>query len=195
MVEPVNIVLASSSPYRKALLQRFGLEFSVAAANIDETPVSGETAEQLVTRLARLKAESAAINRGNALIIGSDQTARLDRQLLGKPGTYHRALAQLQAVKGRGVDFVTGICVLNTADHTCLTDTVSCRVDFRHFRLDEIERYLAREQPYDCAGSFKSEQLGITLVSRIQGDDPTALIGLPLIRLADMFRQMGLSLP
>jgi len=195
MAEKIHILLASSSPYRQALLRRFRLDFSVTSPDIDETPEPGENAEQLVLRLARLKARTAAEKRHNTLIIGSDQVASLDRPLLAKPRTHEQALAQLQAMKGRAVDFVTGVCVLNTSDGSCLSEAVTCRVHFRDFRDEEIERYLDCEQPYDCAGSFKSEQLGIALVSRMEGEDPTALIGLPLIRLAEMLRHYGVCLP
>lgn len=192
---PKSIILASSSPYRRELLERLQLPFTVATPDVDETPKQQETAEELVVRLARLKAETIAKNASDALIIGSDQVASMGTMLLSKPGNRDRAREQLLAIKGHAVAFITGLCVLNSRDMSALTGVVSYTVFFRDYIDEEIERYLSQEQPYDCAGSFKSERLGITLVSRMQGEDPTALMGLPLIRLSEMLREYGLNLP
>ena len=190
-----KIILASSSPYRKSLLERLHLPFEAISPDIDESPLPGESAENLVLRLARTKAEEIAKNQVNALIIGSDQVARLGTMILNKPGTRENARKQLKLIRGNTVNFLTGLCVLNTASRNCQAELVNYTVSFRDFNDEEIERYLEIDIPYDCAGSFKSEQMGITLISKMQGDDPNALIGLPLIKLAEMLRQMGLKLP
>jgi septum formation protein len=195
MSESPKIVLASSSPYRRSLLERLCIPFDTASPDVDESPLPGETPEQLVIRLACLKAGAVAKGRPSALVIGSDQVAVLGNTLLGKPGTRANALKQLQSMRGHSVSFLTGLCLLNTTTNNCQTDLVRYEVVFRHYDDAEIERYLDRDQPYNCAGSFKSEQLGITLMRRMQGDDPTALIGLPLIRLSEMLRQEAVQLP
>ncbi len=190
-----KIVLASSSIYRKALLERLHLQFDSISPDIDESPLPGETAENLVLRLARSKAEAIATNQVNALIIGSDQVAVLGTAVLNKPITRENARKQLKLMCNNTVNFITGLCVINTANRDCLTELVSFQVSFRNYSDEEIERYLDIDTPYDCVGSFKSEQMGITLISKMQGDDPTALIGLPLIKLADMLRRQRLQLP
>ena len=195
MSESPKIVLASSSPYRKALLERLCIPFDSTSPEVDESPLTGETPEQLVVRLACLKAGTVAKERPDALIIGSDQVAVLGDTVLGKPGTRANALKQLQTMRGNSVFFLTGLCLLNSATQNRQTDLVRYEVEFRDYNDAEIERYLDRDEPYNCAGSFKSEQLGITLMRRMQGEDPTALIGLPLIRLAEMLRQEGVLLP
>ena len=189
-----TVTLASTSPFRKELLERLGIPFVTAAPDVDETPLANETAEALVRRLSEDKARAmAASYRG--LIIGSDQVATTDNNILGKPGTHERAFAQLQNLSGKRVTFQTGLCLLNTGTDETQVDVIPYIVKFRQVGDDQIERYLQQEQPYNCAGSFKSEGLGITLFEYMEGVDPTALIGLPLIRLTSMLAQAGILLP
>jgi len=187
--------MASSSPYRKALMQRLQISFITINPDISESALPAESAPQIVSRLAREKVEKVAENEKNALIIGSDQVAVLEDCILGKPGNRSNAKRQLITMRDREVSFLTGLCVLNTQSGSSLTDVVSTMVSFRDYSDDEIEHYLDKESPFDCAGSFKSEQLGITLVKAISGSDPTSLIGLPLIRLAEMLRSEGCDIP
>ena len=190
-----NLVLASSSPYRRTLLDRLGIPFEHAAPEVDETPRTGETAEQLTLRLALDKARALAGRYADHLIIGSDQVLLLDGQAVSKPGTHAAATDQLRRCSGRTVQFTTSLCLLNSAtDHYQLASE-PFMVSFRELDDDSIERYLQREQPYDCAGSFKMEGLGISLFRALRGDDPNSLIGLPLIRLCEMLRQEGVQLP
>ncbi|MFN5512241.1 MAG: Maf family protein [Burkholderiales bacterium] len=190
-----RLILASSSRYRRELLARLGLGFECMSPDIDEQPRAGETAEAVARRLALEKAQAIARQNPDALVIGSDQTATIDgSQIIGKPGTHERAIAQLQSASGRTLTFHTGLCVWQTGQEPLL-DCVSTFVRFRVLADDEIERYLRAEQPYDCAGSAKSEGLGVSLLHSQDGSDPTALIGLPLIRLCAMLRQRGLVLP
>jgi septum formation protein len=189
-----SFTLASTSPFRKELLQRLGIPFTTAAPDIDETPLANESAEALVRRLSESKARAVASTR-RGLIIGSDQVATTGNNLLGKPGTHARALEQLRSLSGKRVTFHTGLCLLNTGTDTALLDVVPFSVKFRQLDQDQIERYLHRDRPYQCAGSFRSEGLGITLFEYMDGDDPTALIGLPLIRLTSMLAQAGVLLP
>jgi MAF protein len=191
----LKIILASSSPYRRELLQRLDIDFETASPDIDETPLPGEPAETLVLRLARSKAEKIGEHEPDALVIGSDQVACLGTGILTKPGNRENAVTQLQTMRGQTLTFLTGLCLFNTSTRLCLTDCVPFAVTFRQYTDDEIHRYLDHDAPYDCAGSFKSEKMGITLVSRMAGDDPAALQGLPLIRLSEMFRSQGLQLP
>jgi septum formation protein len=188
-------VLASSSPYRRELLARLRLPFACAAPAVDETPLPGETPEAQVRRLAEAKARAVAAAHAEALIIGSDQLAVVDGTALSKPGNHARAVRQLQMLRGREATFHTGLCLLKAATREAITDCVPFRVAFRDCTDAEIERYLRTERPYECAGSFMSEGLGITLVERMHGDDPSALIGLPLIRLAQMLRAAGVQAP
>jgi septum formation protein len=189
-----TITLASTSPFRKELLQRLGIPFVTAAPDVDETPLANETAIALVRRLSETKARAiAASHRG--LVIGSDQVATTGNDILGKPGTHERAFAQLRGLSGKCVTFQTGLCLLNTETDEAQVDVIPFVVEFRPLEDAQIERYLRHDQPYQCAGSFKSEGLGITLFDRMQGDDPSALIGLPLIRLTGMLAQAGLVLP
>lgn len=187
------LVLASTSPYRKTLLARLGLSFETFAPEVDERPRDSEPPEQLVHRLARAKAQTASAVYPQALIIGSDQVAVLDGEILGKPGNHENAVRQLLRASGRAVDFFTGLCLLNSRTGAMQCDVVPFRVVFRTLNAQRIEDYLRREQPYNCAGSFKSEGLGIVLFERMQGDDPTALMGLPLIRLSRMLEQEGVA--
>ncbi|MDV3443039.1 nucleoside triphosphate pyrophosphatase [Pseudomonas otitidis] len=190
-----NLVLASSSPYRRALLERLGLPFTWSAPAIDETRHPGEDAEQLVRRLAEQKARALAHIHDQHLIIGSDQVAVLGQQVLGKPGDFTRAKQQLMAASGASVSFLTGLALLNTRTGSCQVDCIPFTVHFR--KLDEatIERYLQAEQPYDCAGSFKAEGLGVALFRTTEGEDATSLVGLPLIRLVDMLLAEGRQVP
>jgi MAF protein len=188
------IILASTSPFRRELLERLGLAFETAAPDVDESRLENETAEALVRRLSESKARAIGTSQAG-LIIGSDQVATVDGEILGKPGTHERAVEQLRRLSGRSVLFLTGLCLLNSVTDELLLDVIPFRVQFRELDDARIERYLQHDQPYNCAGSFKSEGLGITLFERMQGDDPTALIGLPLIRLSEMLTQAGIPLP
>ncbi len=193
LISSPRLILASSSPFRAALLQRLQLNFDIVSPDIDETPLNGESPENLVTRLSHLKAVEVAKSAPDALIIGSDQVARLDGQILGKPGNHQRAVAQLQAASGKRVTFLTGLSLLDSRDGSHQTLMVPFEVEFRQLNRNMIEAYLQREQPYHCAGSFKSEGLGIALFERLDGDDPTALIGLPLIQLTRMLEKAGIA--
>jgi len=187
------LVLASTSPYRRQLLERLGLEFETASPDTDETPRPGETAEQLVLRLAEAKARAVAGNFPDSLVIGSDQVAVLDGRILGKPGDHDTATRQLSDASGRRVEFLTGLCLLNTTNDHARVCVARYGVRFRDLSGSQIENYLRREQPYQCAGSFKSEGLGIALFQRMEGDDPNALIGLPLIELVTMLNAEGVD--
>lgn len=189
------LVLASSSVYRRELLQRLQLPFTSCSPNIDERPLADETPQMLVQRLAVAKARALRAQFLQHLIIGSDQVAVLDGQILGKPGTAAAAIAQLTAASGRSVTFYTGLCLLDSASGTIQVDCVPFTVHFRTLSPEQISRYIEREQPLDCAGSFKSEGLGISLFRATEGEDATSLIGLPLIRLCDMLSQAGIIIP
>jgi septum formation protein len=190
MEQPRRLVLASTSPYRRALLERLGLRFEVAAPRVDEEPLPGEAPSATARRLAVLKAEAVRDRFPDALIVGSDQVAASGPERLDKPGNHDNAVRQLRRLSGRTADFHTAVCVLGT-DHM-ETAVVLCRVQFRPLDDERIEAYLRREQPYDCAGSAKAEGLGIALIERMQTDDPTSLIGLPLIALTGMLERAGL---
>ena len=188
-----RIVLASTSPYRRELMERLGLPFEAAAPRVEESPIAGEHPAALVRRLAESKARAVAAVFPNALIVGSDQVAVLDGERLGKPGTHEAAVKQLTRASGRPVEFLTGLCLLDSATGKASVDLVPSRVVFRVLGTAQIERYLERERPYDAAGSFKSEGLGIALFERIDGEYPTALVGLPLIRLTTMLAEAGVD--
>lgn len=192
---PQTLILGSTSRYRRALLQRLQLPFEVLAPEVDETPLPGEAPPALAQRLASAKARAVAARHPQALVIGSDQVADLAGKPLGKPGTHERAVLQLQRMSGQTVVFHTAVAVVCLASGFSQTDIAPVRVRFRTLTADAIERYLHAEQPYDCAGSAKSEGLGIALLDAIESDDPTALIGLPLIRVARMLRAAGMVLP
>lgn len=189
------LVLASTSRYRRELLERLRLPFSSAPPETDETPLPGEPPEQLVCRLAKAKASALQGSHPAHLIIGSDQVATLDGRIIGKPHTFANAAAQLQAASGRSVTFLTGLCLYNSQSGHHQIDCIPFTVHFRPLSAAQIDRYLRAEQPLDCAGSFKSEGLGISLFARTEGTDPTSLIGLPLIRLVDMLSNEGMSIP
>lgn len=184
-----NVVLASTSPYRKAILEKLGIEFICVAPEIDETQLANETPEQLVVRLSEQKARAVAKQFPDALIIGSDQVAVVDGKILGKPGNHETAVSQLKRAAGKRVSFLTGLCLFNSASQQSQLDVVPFDVVFRQLTEQQIENYLRIEQPYNCAGSFKSEGLGIVLFERLEGDDPNTLMGLPLIRLVRMLEK------
>lgn len=176
-------------------MERLAIDFTCESPDIDELPGRGEKPEQLVTRLAEAKARKIAAKTKDAIIIGSDQVAVLEGEIMGKPGSHMRAREQLHRISGKCIEFITGLSVLNTTSGAIQTDYVPYKVYFRILTVDEIENYLRKEQPYNCAGSFKSERLGISLVSKMEGEDQTALVGLPLIRLTEMLREEGVPLP
>ncbi len=190
-----SVILSSTSVYRKELLGRLGIAFTTAKPDVDETPLAGESPLALAQRLALAKASATATHNPGAVVIGSDQVADLNGQPLGKPGSHERAVAQLQAMRGQTVLFHTAIAVLSLATGFERSAVATVRVVFRDLEDDEIERYLRAEKPYDCAGSAKSEGLGIALLSKIESDDPTALIGLPLIRTCELLRAAGVQIP
>jgi MAF protein len=190
----MDVILASSSIYRKSLLDRLKLDFRSISPDIDETRLCNESAGDYVKRLARQKAETVAVLHPESIVIGSDQCAVRGDTILGKPGNHDNALEQLRAAQGRTVVFHTGLCVLQQSSGFCALGEELFEVDFRRLRDDQLEHYLNIEQPYQCAGSFKSEGFGIVLFDRMRGDDPTALIGLPLIRLTKMLESAGLSI-
>jgi septum formation protein len=185
------LVLASTSAYRRELLARLRLPFEVAAPQVDETPRPGEPPAQTALRLAQDKARAVAPRFPQALVIGSDQVAELDGERLDKPGSHERARNQLTLLSGRAAVFHTAVALLNSTTGRMQARMVPTRVRFRQIGAAQIEAYLLKEQPYDCAGSAKSEGLGIALIEAIEGDDPTALIGLPLIALTDMLIAEG----
>lgn len=192
---PRPLVLGSTSRYRRELLMRLRLPFDVLAPEVNETPLANETPAALALRLALAKAHAVAAKRPEAWVIGSDQVADLHGEPLGKPGTHERAVAQLQRMSGQTVLFQTALAVVCAETGFVASELVSVKVVFRTLDTASIERYLHAEQPYDCAGSAKSEGLGIALLERIENDDPTALIGLPLIHTTRLLRQAGLQLP
>ena len=187
------LILASTSRYRRELLQRLRLPFEVQAPQVDETPLSGESAAVLAQRLALSKAHAVAVLRPGAIVIGSDQVADLDGEPIGKPGTHERAVAQLRLMRGRRVTFQTAVAVVRADAGYAQVLLAPVMVTFRMLSDAEIEHYLRAEAPYDCAGSAKCETLGIALLDAIDSDDPTALIGLPLIRTCRLLRAAGLD--
>lgn len=188
------LVLGSTSPYRRELLSRLRLPFSVEPPEVDESPTRGEAPAALALRLAQAKAAAVARRHPGAVVIGSDQVADLDGEPLGKPGTHANAVAQLRRMSGRTVVFQTALAVLCQETGFAAHDLAPVRVRFRELAEDEIEAYLQAERPYDCAGSARSEGLGIALLDAIDSDDPTALVGLPLIRTCRMLRAAGVRL-
>jgi septum formation protein len=190
-----RLVLASTSPFRRALLDRLGLPFEVAAPDVDESRRPGESPEALVLRLSEAKARAVAARFADALVIGSDQVAVIDGEVLGKPGSRERAIGQLGRASGRRVTFLTGLSLVDAASGRTQTLCEPFHVHFRPLDAEQIARYVDREQPLNCAGSFKSEGYGITLFERLEGDDPNALIGLPIIRLVALLAREGVALP
>lgn len=191
----MQLILASTSRYRAMLLERLQIPFETAAPDIDESALDGEHPAQTAERLSAEKARIIAARHATGLIIGSDQVAYMGNQSFGKPGTAERAIEQLRQMRGQTVTFHTGIALINARTGHCQIRGVPTHVRFRALTDSEIERYVAREMPIDCAGAAKVESLGITLLEALSGDDPTALIGLPLIALSDMLRAEGIELP
>jgi septum formation protein len=193
MDSPHRLILASTSRYRRELLERLRLPFDVIAPEVDETPLTGEQPATLARRLAREKAAAVAASHPGAVVIGSDQVADLDGTPLGKPGTHERAFEQLRAMSGRAVQFHTAVAVRCVARAVDIHELATVTVHVRDLTDAQITRYLELEQPFDCAGSAKAEALGIVLLSRIDSDDPTALIGLPLMRTLALLREAGID--
>ncbi|WP_330177994.1 Maf family protein [Candidatus Vondammii sp. HM_W22] len=193
--EKIRLVLASTSPFRKALLEKLGLPFSTATPDIDESAKPEESPQALVSRLAEEKALAVATDFPDSLIIGSDQVACIDGKILGKPENRQSAIEQLQRASGKHVFFYTGLCLHNSASGKRQSLCEPFYVHFRVLEQQQIERYLDAEKPYNCAGSFKSEGLGIALLEYLEGDDPNTLIGLPLIRLVAILAKEGITVP
>ncbi len=192
MAQSRQLILASSSRYRRELLERLGLHFKAASPQCDETPLAGEAAPETASRLSILKARSLQKRFPDALIIGADQVASSAGERLGKPGDHATAARQLRSLSGKAADFHTAVALLDARKHQIQSRVVPCRVFFRKLNEKSIEAYLRREQPYDCAASAKAEGLGIALIERIETEDPTSLIGLPLIALTEMLEHAGL---
>ncbi len=193
MPAPSPLILASTSRYRRELLQRLRVPFEVESPGVDETPLPGESPRELALRLALAKAQAVAARHPQAVVIGSDQVADLAGEAIGKPGNHERAVLQLQRMSGHAVVFQTALAVVCRARSFEAVDIAPVAVRFRHLSAPDIETYLRAEQPYDCAGSAKSEGLGIALLDAIDSDDPTALVGLPLIRTVRLLRAAGLD--
>jgi 7-methyl-GTP pyrophosphatase len=191
MASPKRIVLASASTYRRELLERLGLPFECASPQVDESEIPGETPAETALRLSVLKAKALALRFPDSILIGCDQVACCDGARMGKPGNHANALRQLESMSGKTVTFETALTVLDASRHEARSRVVPCRVTFRRLSRAQIEAYLEREQPYDCAGSAKVEGLGIALIARIETEDPTSLIGLPLIALTELFAESG----
>lgn len=188
-----NLILASSSPYRRELLTRLQIPFSCVSPEVDETPLPNELPQETALRLAQAKARKIGTSHTNAMIIGCDQVATLDNQQLGKPLTHDNATRQLRLMRGREVTFHSALCLYNAATQRMQAEVVPYIVKFRNLTDAQIESYLNKEQPYHCAGSAKSEGLGIAIIEKMTGDDPNALIGLPLIALVNMLQNEGLA--
>ena len=189
----MQLVLASTSPFRKSVLEKLGLPFDCHAPEVDEAPQPGETPAQLVERLSIAKAQAVAAHLQQGLVIGSDQVAVIDDEILGKPGNHENAVGQLERAAGKTVTFLTGLALVNAESGAIQAEVVPFKVVFRQLTQPQIVNYLNAEQPYNCAGSFKSEGLGIALFDRLEGDDPNTLIGLPLIRLIRMLEKEGMT--
>lgn len=189
-----RIILASSSVYRRQLLDKLQLTYQCISPEIDETPLADESAKVLAKRLAKEKAEKIANAVSDSLVIGSDQTAALDQHILGKPGTRKKAIEQLLACSGQTVTFWTGLAVINSETKRSQSIVVPFTVHFRELTQQQIENYIDKEQPLDCAGSFKCEGLGIALFEKLSGNDPNSLIGLPLIELVSMLKKEGINI-
>ncbi|PKF50344.1 Maf family protein [Enterovibrio nigricans] len=187
-----TVVLASGSKYRQSLLQKLDFPFETCSPDIDESRIEGESAEDLVKRLSLEKAKACVSSFPNALIIGSDQVCVIEGKILGKPHTIENAVSQLKAASGKHVTFYTGLTLLNSGTGQAQTDIEPFHVHFRDLNDQEIKRYVERERPLDCAGSFKCESLGIALFNRLEGRDPNTLVGLPLIRLCEMLKEEGM---
>lgn len=191
----MKLILASSSAYRRMLLERLMQTFTTDSPAIDETPIAGESPPDMADRLALEKARAVAARHPGAIVIGSDQVAHIGDEIFGKPGNAEAAVGQLTRMSGQTVIFHTALAVINTRTGKEYLDNVPTQVRFRNLSRDEIVRYVDKEKPFDCAGSAKSEALGITLLDALSGDDPTALVGLPLIALSRILREQGMELP
>ncbi len=189
-----ELILGSSSPYRRELLERLRLPFTVVSPKIDETPKAGETPPETALRLALEKARHIAQSHPNALIIGADQVATVNGEQIGKAGGFDKALAQLQMMRGKTALFHSALCLYDARNDSYQLENIITKTTFRDLPDDELAAYLRIEQPYDCAGSAKVEALGITILEKVESDDPTALVGLPLIALTGMLRQAGMRL-
>ena len=189
----MQLILASTSPFRKSVLEKLGLPFDCHAPEVDEAPQPHETPAQLVERLSIAKAQAVAAHLQQGLVIGSDQVAVIDDEILGKPGNHENAVGQLERASGKTVTFLTGLALVNAESGAIQAEVVPFKVVFRQLTQPQIVNYLNAEQPYNCAGSFKSEGLGIALFDRLEGDDPNTLIGLPLIRLIRMLEKEGMT--
>ena len=187
------IILASTSPFRRSILQKLAIDFTIKAPNVDETALPGEAPTELVKRLAELKAQAIAVNHQNALVIGSDQVAVFNSEILGKPHTHENAIKQLTAFSGQQVTFLTGLSLVNSQTGNVQTIVDEFSVYFRTLTYKQINKYLLAETPYNCEGSFKSEGMGICLFDKLEGDDPNTLIGLPLIRLVALLGNEGVD--
>lgn len=185
----MKLILASTSPFRKAILDKLSINFDTASPETDETALENETPQQLVERLSIAKAKAVADRNENALVIGSDQVSVIDGEIAGKPHTHENAVKQLQNASGKTVTFYTGLCLYNSSTKKYQSEVVPFNVVFRNLTIDQIENYLKKEEPYNCAGSFKSEALGIILFEKLEGEDPNTLMGLPLIRLVKMLEK------
>jgi septum formation protein len=192
-LENPRLILASTSPFRKALLEKLGVPFACFSPEVDESALPAENPSALVRRLSEAKARAATAKFPKALVIGSDQVAVIGERILGKSHTHERAIEQLRAASGQVVEFLTGLCVFNTATNHVQIEVISFKAYFRVLTDSQIENYLVKDQPYNCAGSFKSESLGVALLEKMEGDDPNALIGLPLIRLIRLLENEGLA--
>jgi len=188
-----NLILASSSPFRRQILDKLQIEYSCISPDIDESALDNESPEALVARLAEANSQKIAQTEASSLIIGSDQVAVLGNEILGKPHTHENAVAQLKKLSGHTVTFLTGLSLVNSETGQAQTEVVPFKVVFRNLTEEMIENYLKAETPYNCAGSFKSEALGIVLFEKLEGEDPNTLIGLPLIRLVRMLENEGLN--
>ena len=190
----MKLILASTSPFRKAILDKLGVQFDTLSPEVDETVLNNETPQELVERLSIAKAKAVAIKVSDSLVIGSDQVSVINGEIIGKPHTHENAVTQLQNASGKTVTFYTGLCLYNSETQKYQSEVVPFDVIFRKLSTNQIESYLHKEQPYNCAGSFKSEALGIVLFEKLIGDDPNTLMGLPLIRLVKMLEQENFSI-
>ena len=190
----MKLILASPSPFRKAILDKLGVEFDTASPETDETAIDNETPQQLVERLSIAKAKTIADKVESALVIGSDQVSVIDGEIIGKPHTHENAVKQLQMASGKTVTFYTGLCLYNASTKKYQSEVVPFNVVFRSLSDQQIESYLKKEEPYNCAGSFKSEALGIVLFEKFEGEDPNTLMGLPLIRLVKMLEKENFTI-
>ncbi|MFK5914941.1 MAG: nucleoside triphosphate pyrophosphatase [Woeseiaceae bacterium] len=190
----MKLILASTSPFRKTILDKLGVEFDTLSPESDETALKDETPQQLVERLSIAKAKAVADKSTNALVIGSDQVSVINGKIVGKPHTHENAIKQLKAASGQTITFYTGLCLYNSDTEKYQSEVVPFDVVFRSLTNEMIESYLKKETPYNCAGSFKSEALGIVLFKKLLGDDPNTLMGLPLIRLVNMLENEGFSI-